>query len=97
MRNLVGKWLLNLGVSLDQLVNTVFGGNPDETISSRIGKVRLANGGVVPWRNPIMKLIDYACDLVDKDHTLESIENGIHGKRSIENAEKDKAVEKNQQ
>jgi len=33
-----GKYLLNLLVSLDQLGNTVLGGSPDETISSRVGR-----------------------------------------------------------
>lgn len=32
------RYLLNLLVSLDQLLNTLFGGNPDETVSSRVGR-----------------------------------------------------------
>jgi hypothetical protein len=34
---LIAKWLLNIIISIDQLVNTVFGGDPDITISSRLG------------------------------------------------------------
>lgn len=34
------KWLKNIGVSLDQLLNTITGGDPDETISSRAAKAR---------------------------------------------------------
>lgn len=32
------KYLFNILVSLDQLGNTLTGGDPDETISSRLGK-----------------------------------------------------------
>lgn len=39
---LIGKkskqYVMNLAVSIDQLGNTVLGGSPDETISSRVGK-----------------------------------------------------------
>lgn len=33
-------YLLKVLVSLDQLINTIFGGSPDETLSSRWGKAR---------------------------------------------------------
>lgn len=32
------KYILNLLIALDQFGNTLFGGDPDETISSRLGK-----------------------------------------------------------
>jgi hypothetical protein len=32
------KYLWNILISIDQLANTLFGGDPDETISSRAGK-----------------------------------------------------------
>jgi hypothetical protein len=32
------KYIHNILISLDQLVNTLLGGDPDETISSRVGK-----------------------------------------------------------
>jgi hypothetical protein len=32
------SYVWNLLISIDQLVNTIFGGHPDETISSRCGK-----------------------------------------------------------
>jgi len=34
----VKKWGFNVLVSIDQLGNTLTGGDPDETISSRLGK-----------------------------------------------------------
>lgn len=38
-------YLRNLFVSLDQLLNTIFGGDPDLTISARIGFFSLVNQG----------------------------------------------------
>lgn len=35
---LVGRYLVNLLVSVDQFGNTIAGGSPDETISSRLGR-----------------------------------------------------------
>jgi len=32
------KYPLNILVSIDQFVNVIFGGSPDETISSRLGR-----------------------------------------------------------
>lgn len=44
------KWIYNILIGIDQLINAIFGGDPDETISSRLGKnmhrrgwTRLAN------------------------------------------------------
>jgi len=34
------KYFWNILISLDQLINTIFGGFPDETISSRAGKAQ---------------------------------------------------------
>ena len=38
MMALIRKYLRNLLVAIDQLLNTILGGDPDETISSRLGK-----------------------------------------------------------
>ena len=37
-KTFVSRYCLNILVSIDQLINTIFGGDPDETISSRVGK-----------------------------------------------------------
>lgn len=39
-RGLFRKWALNVLVALDQLLNAITGGDPDETISSRLGKAK---------------------------------------------------------
>lgn len=35
---MIKKYIINILFSLDQLVNTLLGGDPDEVLSSRIGK-----------------------------------------------------------
>lgn len=63
---MVAKFLWNILYSLDQLLNTLTGGDPDETISSRAGKR--------------METSKFACvlcrflDLFEKDHCKKSIE-----------------------
>ncbi|MDP4158147.1 MAG: hypothetical protein Q8911_00075 [Bacillota bacterium] len=34
----MGKYFYNILIGIDQLCNTILGGDPDETISSRMGK-----------------------------------------------------------
>jgi hypothetical protein len=68
MVNRMKRYLLNLLISVDQLINTIFGGYPDETISSRIGK-RVVKGD--SWFcNILSKLLN----LVDKNHCIDAIE-----------------------
>ena len=71
----LGRYLLRLLISIDQLVNTIFGGDPDETISSRIGK-HVHWKGDTGWRLYLSKFLS----LLDKNHTLDAIEKD-EGKR----------------
>lgn len=45
------NYLYNLHVALSQLANVLIGGDPDESLSGRIGKSILADGWAarVPW------------------------------------------------
>jgi hypothetical protein len=70
----VGKYCFNILVGVDQLGNTLWGGAPDETISSRLGRIKEAHGGKIPWTRPLPKLIDAGLDLIQKKHSLRSIE-----------------------
>jgi hypothetical protein len=65
------KW--RILISIDQLANTLLGGNPDETISSRWGRaVRDARDGApAPW---YARYGCWALDKIDKDHCRSSIE-----------------------
>ena len=61
------RYLLNNLIALDQLVNAVFGGDPDETISSRIGKRR--DGPERFWAKMVDRIFFW-----QKDHTRKSVE-----------------------
>lgn len=72
-----GRWLYNVAIGFDQLGNAVTGGNPDETISSRLGKVKRAAGGEVPkwaWFG-IARPLDAVLDWLDPNHSIDSIED----------------------
>lgn len=71
---MIRKYLLNLLISIDQLGNAIFGGDPDETISSRIGKLKRFNDGVIPWSSPVVKFIDWGLDKIDPNHSIDAIE-----------------------
>lgn len=63
-------------IAVDQLGHALFGGDPDETISSALGKRKKARGGSLLWRDWLgfAKPLDWFLDKVDPGHSLESIE-----------------------
>jgi hypothetical protein len=63
-------YIWNLLISIDQLFNTLFGGYPDETISSRMGKKLVKKESC-----PVCKFLCFLLNLVDKNHCIDSIEN----------------------
>ncbi len=72
----VRGWTLRVLLAVDQLGNALAGGHEDETISSRLGRHKRANGGTVPWRTwfGLARLLDEALDLIDPNHSLDAIE-----------------------
>lgn len=60
-------WVFRVLIALDQLANTVIGGDPDETISSRAAKG--AARGVGGWC-----LLCRLLHLIDRDHCAKSLE-----------------------
>jgi len=63
---MIKKYFWNILISLDQLINTILGGDPDETISSRCAKKRDTS-----------RFCYYFCkllDKIDKNHSDESLE-----------------------
>lgn len=60
-------YFLRILISIDQLANTILGGNEDETISSRAAKAKRAGK---KWGCVLCKLLDK----VDKNHCEKSIE-----------------------
>ena len=78
----LGAGLWNILVSVDQLGNVLIGlgvvlvrgesvnyGDPDETISSVLGRKTKAK-----TTNPVEKGLVWALDKIDRDHALEAIE-----------------------
>jgi len=63
------RYFKNLLLGIDQLVNTVFGGSPDETISSRLWRYR---------ENPVASFWIKFLNLFEKDHCKKSVEPDDH-------------------
>ena len=80
------RYLYNLCYSIDQFCNTVLGGDPDETISSRLGKLRRRNLGVIPWSRPVSRAVAALLDALDPGHCNDSIEDD-RGGRAILNGD----------
>jgi hypothetical protein len=59
------KYGLNILISIDQFFNTVLGGDPDETISSRAAK------GQHKW---YWRLLGYLLEWLDPGHLQDSVE-----------------------
>lgn len=74
MKNL-GRYIVNILISIDQLGNSILAGDPDETISSRIGRIKQKWGGEVPKTRPITWLADKILDRIDKNHCIDAIEH----------------------
>lgn len=72
----VGRWVMNVLISLDQLGNSIGGGDPDETISSRIGRIKVKWGGRIPPARVVVRLTDWALDKIQRDHCRRAIEAG---------------------
>jgi len=65
---MIKKYFWNILVSLDQFVNTLLGGDPDETISSRMGKA------IKEGRCRGCYIICRILHLFDSSHCMKSIE-----------------------
>lgn len=62
------KYFWNILIAIDQFLNTLLAGDPDETISSRMGKYAKRKSGWIPCQ--LCKLLN----LFDKEHCIRSIE-----------------------
>lgn len=69
------RYLKSILLALDQFANALAGGDRDETISSRLGKIKQAHGGKIPWKkHPLAKFIDKGFEWVDPGHSIDSID-----------------------
>lgn len=71
----LGKYIINILIGIDQLGNTLLGGDPDETISSRLGKIERKGK-----RCFICYWICRGLHLIDPGHCEKSIEEDEGGK-----------------
>lgn len=72
--SLIGRYLHGVLIGLDQLANTLTFGNPDETISSKLGRLKLRHGGRIPWHHPLARIIDDGLEVIDPGHSIDAIE-----------------------
>ena len=71
----LGRYCLNVLISLDQLLNSLFAGDPDETCSSRIGRIKTKWGGKIPLFRPLTRIADKVLDKIDPNHSIDAIED----------------------
>ena len=65
-RKMLGKYIWNILIAIDQLANAILGGDPDETISSRAGKQQ----GKTMWAN----VLCWFLNKLDTGHCKDAIE-----------------------
>ena len=65
------RYFYNIGVALDQLLNVLLLGDPDETLSSRMGKWLLRGTGI---RRAIGMILCSVLDIIDPGHCIDAIE-----------------------
>ena len=75
------RYLHNFGVGLDQFVNAITGGDPDETISSRLGKYLASPPNCKACKYTVVAVC-WFLDLFQKDHCLKSVD-ATEGKDAI--------------
>jgi len=63
----IKRYIWNLLISIDQFANTLLGGDPDETLSSRLGKYQ--------HRCPVCRFICRLLSKIDYRHCQKSIED----------------------
>lgn len=73
----IKRYLWNILIWLDQGLNTLTGGDPDETVSSRVGKY------IRDGRNCVLcKALCWFLNLIDKNHCAKNIEED-EGKNAL--------------
>lgn len=68
------RYGFNLLITYDQTINTIFGGDVDETISSRMGKWARDGKNDHGLKKPLYKIAHFVVELFEKDHFKKSIE-----------------------
>jgi len=71
----IGRYFLNILLSIDQLGNSLLAGDPDETISSRIGRIKVKWNGRIPRWRICTRMTDWMLDKIDPNHSIDAIEH----------------------
>jgi hypothetical protein len=80
---MLSKYIWNILIAVDQLVNTLCGGDPDETISSRLGKWAINGDNKCGIRKAIYNGVNNIVELFEKDHFKKSIEADEGDRKTI--------------
>jgi len=80
--NKLKQYFWNILISFDQFVNTICGGDPDETISSRMGKWARNGENNKGLKKPLYMIAHFVVELFEKNHFSKSIEDD-EGKNEI--------------
>jgi len=75
------KYCWNILIAIDQLINTLFCGDPDETLSSRMGKWAIAGKHKKGTRKVVYQVCHFVVELFEKDHFKKSIEEDEGNRR----------------
>ena len=83
------RYFLRVLIGIDQLVNALLApflnrlywgmwsgpfGDPDETLSSVLGKIRRKNGGQIPKSMALVYWVDRLLERIDPNHSIDAIE-----------------------
>lgn len=71
---MIKRYIWNILIAIDQLLNALLGGDPDETLSSRLGKYQ-HRCVICRWICKLLDLIDYRhCqDAIEKDEGKDEV------------------------
>lgn len=83
------RYVRGVLIGLDQFANALAGGDVDETISSRLGKIKRAHDGRMPWSHPLAKAIDWGLERIDPGHSLDSIDETVGDDAVIKHSHED--------
>jgi len=85
--NRFGKYCVNILLSLDQLLNSILAGDPDETCSSRIGRIKRKWGGAIPRWRVFTRITDAILERIDPGHSIDAIEEDEGGAGLVDRPE----------
>lgn len=73
-------YIWNCLIVWDQVLNVMFFfGDPDETVSSHLGRIKEKHGGLVPWYRPLSKFLAWGLNKIETDHCEDAIERDEGG------------------